>query len=86
MLKSAQEMNKLAWEVIDAQLAKAKADAENYIKVIVAPTIEHEAKNGALDLILKLPNTIKYACVKEILVGAGYKVKMFVDNEYRISW
>lgn len=86
MLKSAQEMNKLAWEAIEVQLVKAKADAENYIKVVVAPIIEHEAKNGALDLILKLPSTIKWPYVKEILVGAGYKVKMFVDNEYRISW
>lgn len=76
MLKNAKEMNKVAGEVRNARIAKAKAEAEAYVHEVVAPAIEKRANDGAYDMIHYMGKAdVSVATVADILTDAGYDVR-----------
>lgn len=76
MLKTAKEMNKVAGEVRNARIAKARAEAETYVNDVVALAIEKKANDGAYSMTCYMGKTdVSMATVAEILTDAGYDVK-----------
>lgn len=76
MLKTAKEMNKVAGEVRNARIAKAKAEAEAYVYEVVAPAIEKRANDGSYNMTLYMGKAdVSMATVADILTEAGYDVR-----------
>lgn len=76
MLKTAKEMNRVAGEVRNARIAKAKAEAEAYVHEVVAPAIEKRANDGAYNMTHYMGKAdVSMATVADILTDAGYDVK-----------
>lgn len=76
MLKNAKEMNKVAGEVRNARIAKAKVEAEAYVHEVVAPAIEKRANDGAYNMTHYMGKAdVSVATVAGILTDAGYDVR-----------
>ena len=76
MLKNAKEMNKVAGEVRNARIAKAKAEAEASVHDVIALAIEKRANDGAYNLAHYMGKAeVSMATVADILTDAGYVVK-----------
>lgn len=76
MLKNAEEMNKVAGEVRNARIAKAKVEAEAYVHEVVAPAIEKRANDGAYNMTHYMGKAdVSVATVADILTDAGYDVR-----------
>ena len=86
MLKNAEEMNKVAGEVRNARIAKAKAEAEAYVHEVVAPAIEKRANDGAYNMTHYMGKAdVSVATVADILTDAGYDVKRSMEI-LAITW
>lgn len=86
MLKTAKEMNKVAGEVRNARIAKARAEAEVYVNEVVAPAIEKEANDGSYNMTCYMGKAdVSMATVADILINAGYEVKRGAEI-LTISW
>ena len=88
MLKNAEEMNRVASEVRNARItkAKAKAEAEAYVHEVVAPAIEKRANDGAYHMIHFMGKAdVSVATVADILTDAGYDVKRSMEI-LAITW
>lgn len=86
MLKTAKEMNKVAGEVRNARIAKARAEAEAYVNEVVAPAIEKKANDGSYNMTCYMGKAdVSMATVADILTNAGYEVKRGAEI-LTISW
>ena len=86
MLKNAEEMNRVASEVRNARIAKAKAEAEAYVHEVVAPAIEKRANDGVYNMTHYMGKAdVSVATVADILTDAGYDVKRSMEI-LAIAW
>ena len=86
MLKSAKEMNKVAGDVRNARIEKAKAEAEVYVNDVIAGAIEKKASDGSYTLTVCITKTgIGVGYVTDLLKDAGYEVKRGAEV-LTISW
>ena len=86
MLKTAKEVDKVAGEVRNARIAKAKAEAEAYVNEVVAPAIEKRANDGAYNMTHYMGKAdVSMVTVADILTEAGYDVKRGAEI-LTISW
>ena len=76
MLKSAKEMNKIAGDVRNARIEKAKAEAEVYVNDVIAEAIEKKANDGGYTLTV---------CIAKAGVGIGYVTDLLKDAGYEIK-
>lgn len=75
MLKTAKEMNKVAGEVREARIARAKAEAEEFVNETLSKKIEREAENGSYKCTVCVSKwDVSVSTVVEMLKNAGYEV------------
>lgn len=75
MLKTAKEMNKIAGDVREARIARARAEAEMFVNETLSKKIEREAENGAYKCYVCVSKwDVNVSTVVEMLKNAGYKV------------
>lgn len=80
MLKSANEMNKVASKVREAHIAQAKAESEAYVNDVIAKAIERKANEGGYSVDIYINKTNANAhYVANLLRDAGYEVKKGIE-------
>ena len=76
MLKSAKEMNKIAGDVRNARIEKARAEAEVYVNDVAAKAIEKKANDGCYSVTI---------CISKADVGAGYVTDLLREAGYEVK-
>lgn len=80
------EANEKARAYIDKFIAECRAKAVVWVENKIAPIIKEEAEKGMYFTVVRMPNDIEWAYVREYLKEHGYDTKYLSFGEYQILW